>query len=213
MEPMHHTVAFAGQHDQAFAERTTNSNSPTKRQLDQLLGTSDQNTKEDSFALKLTEISSGTPVSSSAVPATVEPIKTSPTKQRKVMRVDLQNAIDSFESLLLQQKARNPANAELNQVLDMLALNFAAVQMSAGRLMDTMASSPVKTSPKKRRSPTKENQNPGTDAAISYSSPTKKSSTKDMSEERRQRRHAAEADLDNKYLSYNAQASEGSPNK
>ena len=130
MEPMHHTIALAGQHDQAFAERTTianKSNSPTKRQLDQMLETSDQNTKEDSFALKLTEISSGLPASSSAVPATVEPIKTSPTKQRRVMRVDLQNAIDSFEHLLLQQKARNPANTELNQVLDMLALNFAAV--------------------------------------------------------------------------------------
>ena len=85
--------------------------------------------------------------------------------------------------------------------------------MNAGRLMDTMTSSPVKMSPKKRRSPTKENQNPGTDAAISYASPTKKSSTKDLSEERRQRRHSAEADLDGRYLSENVHASEGSPNK
>ena len=71
----------------------------------------------------------------------------------------------------------------------MLALNFAAVQMSAGRLLDTMATSPTKMSPKKRRSPVKENQNPSTENFISYTSPTKKglktSPSKDMSEERR----------------------------
>ena len=70
-----------------------------------------------------------------------------------------------------------------------------------------MSSSPLKTSPKKRRSPTKENQNPaGVDA--SFTSPTKKPAAKDMSEERRQRRHASDDTVDEKYMS-----AESSPTK
>ena len=82
----------------------------------------------------------------------------------------------------------------------MLAVNFAAVQMSAGRLLDTVATSPTKTSPKKRVSPVKENLLPTTEISMSFSSPTKKPASKDLSEERRSRRRTPEQDLDDKYL-------------
>ena len=87
--------------------------------------------------------------------------------------------------------------------------------------MDSMSSSPLKTSPKKRRSPTKENQSPAEAISTpmtmdsmksSFTSPTKKPAAKDMSEERRQRRRAFEDDdVDEKYLSENI--ADGSPNK
>lgn len=60
-----------------------------------------------------------------AAPATFE--KSSPTKAKRAMKGDLQTALDAFETLVLEQKAKHAGNAEVRQVLDMLALNYAAV--------------------------------------------------------------------------------------
>ena len=90
----------------AFADSTARqSNSPVKGNLSQFLRFTDENDSKldeegDSFALNLTEISSCKQAINSAVPATVE--KTSPTKQRRAAKIELQNSINDFENLLMQ---------------------------------------------------------------------------------------------------------------
>lgn len=89
----------------AFADSTARkSNSPLKGNLSQFLSSTHNDSKldeeGDSFALKLTEISSGKQAITSAVPATAE--KTSPTKQRRAAKLELQNSINDFENLLMK---------------------------------------------------------------------------------------------------------------
>ena len=57
----------------------------------------------------------------------VAPKMIQPPEAKKAMKGDLNAALDAFETLVLEQKAKHAGNTEVRQVLDMLALNYAAV--------------------------------------------------------------------------------------